>query len=38
LLINSFVSLSVFELPFKMYGMHNSLNIAGRQNAAGGEG
>jgi hypothetical protein len=38
LLINSFASLSIFGLPFKMYGMHNSLKIAGRQKAAGGEG
>jgi len=37
LLIN-FASLSIFELPFEMYRMHNNLKIAGRQEAAGGEG
>lgn len=38
LLINSFASLIIFESPFRMYGMHNSLKIAGRHEAAGGEG
>ena len=38
LLINSIASLSIFELLFKMYRMHNSLKIAGRHEAAGGEG
>lgn len=44
LLISTIASLSVFESPFKMYRMHNSfrvhnsLKIAGRHEAAGGEG
>ena len=38
LLINSIASLSIFESPLKMYRMHNSLKIAGRQEATGGEG
>jgi hypothetical protein len=44
LLINSITSLIIFESSFRMYGthnsfrMHNSLKIAGRHEAAGGEG
>lgn len=38
LLISTIVSLSIFESPFEMYRMHNSLKIAGRQEAPGGEG